>query len=79
VRDVLGDLESVQLISRGQTLVLQGDSVGAPVVMDRRGRIALPAWLRRAAGMAASRHRTHGRCPRLRRGPTTQRSSSHRR
>lgn len=37
----------VRAASHGSALVLRADGLGAPTHLDRRGRLALPTWLRR--------------------------------
>ena len=42
-------LPAVRLWSTGTTVVLRRDGRGAVTPADRRGRVLLPAWLRRPA------------------------------
>jgi hypothetical protein len=51
----------IRAVSRGIMLVLRSGGVGAPVRVDGRGRMALPAWLRRMSEptgsvLVAARH-----------------------
>jgi hypothetical protein len=51
----------IRAVSRGPMLVLRAGGVGVPVRVDGRGRLALPAWLRRmceptGSVLVAARH-----------------------
>lgn len=50
-REVLR-VNAVHAVTRGSALILRAEGIGAPVAVDRRGRLALPAWLRRASAPA---------------------------
>jgi DNA-binding transcriptional regulator/RsmH inhibitor MraZ len=53
-RRALDSRTSVQAVSRDLILVLRQGGVGARVTIDRRGRLILPAWLRRAVDASGS-------------------------
>jgi hypothetical protein len=44
----------VRASSRGGVVLLRPDGVGAATPVDRRGRVLLPAWLRRQVGQQAA-------------------------
>jgi hypothetical protein len=46
-RQVVADTALVRLSSRGDVVVLRREGIGAATVVDRRGRMRLPVWLRR--------------------------------
>lgn len=43
---------SVRVVSRGLALIVRQEGLGALRQLDQRGRLTLPAWLRRAVGPA---------------------------
>ncbi len=45
---------SLQAFTRDRTLVLRRGGLGARLPLDRRGRLVLPPWLRRAADLSGS-------------------------
>jgi bifunctional DNA-binding transcriptional regulator/antitoxin component of YhaV-PrlF toxin-antitoxin module len=53
-RALLGDRQTAQALSRGCALVMKRGGTGAAVVVDRRGRVVLPSWLRRATRVSTA-------------------------
>lgn len=47
VRDAVPGAEGVRAISSGSSLLLRRGDHGAPIHVDCRGRLVVPAWLRR--------------------------------
>lgn len=53
-RAAVGECASLRASTRGDVVVLRGGGAGRPVMIDGRGRLVVPCWLRDAAGPAAS-------------------------
>lgn len=47
VRDSVPGTEAVRAVSRGRSMLLRFGGHGAPIHVDCRGRLVIPAWLRR--------------------------------
>ena len=53
-RQLCDGAASVQASSYGAAVVLCRDGAGAPLSVDRRGRVQLPTWLRREVASAGA-------------------------
>jgi DNA-binding transcriptional regulator/RsmH inhibitor MraZ len=54
VRDAVPATEAVRATSRGNSLLLRRGAEGAAIHVDSRGRVVVPAWLRRLSEPARS-------------------------
>jgi bifunctional DNA-binding transcriptional regulator/antitoxin component of YhaV-PrlF toxin-antitoxin module len=53
-RQLAAGLGAVSASSNGDVVVLRRDGIGAATPVDPRGRVLLPAWLRRRVGHAGT-------------------------